>query len=219
MAAHQNIHPTITPATQILDDRGYDWSWAFVYYKPIPGWPGYWAGTDGSIWSRRAHPSSRKPGRWRLMRPHRWGRGYKEGRGHLMVSFCYNNKHTCFYIHQIILFTFVGPRPPGCEACHGNDDSSDNQLSNLRWDTPSANKRDAVRNGSFPLGEKRRNASLTNAQAAEIKAMLRDGIRATDIVRRTGVPYYTIKRIRNGKIYRTIAASDIRYESAEMVTS
>ena len=43
-------------------------------------------------------------------------------------------------VHTVILETFVGPKPPGLCACHGPDfDTSNNALSNLRWDTYSAN--------------------------------------------------------------------------------
>jgi hypothetical protein len=46
------------------------------------------------------------------------------------------------YIHTLVLTAFVGPRPDGKEACHWNDKSYDNRLSNLRWDTRSHNMND-----------------------------------------------------------------------------
>jgi hypothetical protein len=50
-------------------------------------------------------------------------------------------------MHILVLEAFVGPRPAGMEGCHWDDDPTNNHLSNLRWDTRSANARDAVRNG------------------------------------------------------------------------
>lgn len=50
-------------------------------------------------------------------------------------------------VHRLVLEAFVGPCPAGQEACHYNDVPDDNRLENLRWDTPSANKYDCVRNG------------------------------------------------------------------------
>lgn len=50
-------------------------------------------------------------------------------------------------VHSLVLEAFVGPRPEGMQACHWNDDEFDNRLVNLRWDTPSANMYDCVRNG------------------------------------------------------------------------
>ena len=50
-------------------------------------------------------------------------------------------------VHRLVLEAFVGPCPPGMEACHNNDIPSDNRLENLRWDTKSRNAFDAVGNG------------------------------------------------------------------------
>lgn len=60
------------------------------------------------------------------------------------------------YVHRLVLESFVGPCPVGMEACHLNDESSDNRLENLRWDTRSANRLDAVRNGIHPHAKKTR---------------------------------------------------------------
>jgi hypothetical protein len=51
-------------------------------------------------------------------------------------------------VHRLVLEAFVGPCPEGMEACHFDDDSSNNRLDNLRWDTSLANKVDMARNGN-----------------------------------------------------------------------
>jgi hypothetical protein len=51
-------------------------------------------------------------------------------------------------VHRLVLETFVGACPPGMEACHWDDNASNNRLENLRWDTSLANKQDMERNGS-----------------------------------------------------------------------
>jgi len=48
-------------------------------------------------------------------------------------------------VHRIVLEAFVGPRPPGMEACHYNGDACDNRLANLRWDTKMGNVADRRR--------------------------------------------------------------------------
>lgn len=53
-----------------------------------------------------------------------------------------------YYVHSLILETFVGPRPAGMQSCHGPAGPADNHLANLRWDTPSANMFDKQRDGT-----------------------------------------------------------------------
>lgn len=48
-------------------------------------------------------------------------------------------------IHRLVLEAFMGPCPPGMECCHKDLDRSNEALSNLRWDTRSANTLDAVK--------------------------------------------------------------------------
>jgi HNH endonuclease/NUMOD4 motif len=59
-------------------------------------------------------------------------------------------------VHRLLLEAFVGLCPPGLEACHANDIGTDNRLTNLRWDTRSANMLDRVRNGNHNNARKTR---------------------------------------------------------------
>lgn len=51
-------------------------------------------------------------------------------------------------VHSLVLEAFVGPRPNGMECCHRDGDRGNAALSNLRWDTRSANTKDAVAHGT-----------------------------------------------------------------------
>jgi hypothetical protein len=57
-----------------------------------------------------------------------------------------------FFMHVLVLLTFVGKRPKGLVACHNNGNLRDNRLENLRWATPKENVKDAVEHGTFKLG-------------------------------------------------------------------
>jgi len=130
-----------------------------VTYRDIPGVPDYKAGTDGSIWSTRQTGFVRKinPGAaWRRLSVYR--RPY--GARYCVVCFRPepNGKLVCRYVHRLILETFVGPCPPGMLACHGDGDTSNNRLDNLRWDTHSGNAADKTRHGTALAGSKNHRA-------------------------------------------------------------
>jgi hypothetical protein len=144
---------------------GLDWSWTFVWYKEVPDFPGYCAGTNGTVWSKLVNvgQKSRPVGSsWTWLKPMKCGRYrqinlYRDGRR-------YRNS-----VHRIVLETFVGPCPPGMLGLHRNDDSLNSRLSNIVWGTPKDNYADAVRNGGAHQGEKNGLAKLTESAVLEIR--------------------------------------------------
>jgi HNH endonuclease/NUMOD4 motif len=116
-------------------------------WRPVPGYPGYEA-------SDVAGPDLH--GRFRSVDREQNGRIYRgtilatrvSNKGYVLVDLrdAQGRKKTRS-AHTVLLETWVGPRPRGQEACHGNDVSADNRLENLRWDDPPANKEDSFRNG------------------------------------------------------------------------
>lgn len=116
-------------------------------WKPIPGWEGYYSASDmGRI---RSEP--------RVMElPCGQVRAYKgkvlsqyvDPDGRCMVNLKRGHHREGRRVHQLVLEAFIGPRPAGMEVCHWDDDSTNNRLDNLRYDTSLANKRDMARNGN-----------------------------------------------------------------------
>ena len=80
------------------------------------------------------------------------------GTGHRVVSLWKDKRQTKSYVHRLVLEAFVGPAPTGMEACHWDDDPTNNHIDNLRWASRSANGYDRVRNG------KDRNARKVNCK-------------------------------------------------------
>lgn len=63
--------------------------------------------------------------------------------GYWLVQFELNGANYTRLVHQLVLETFVGPRPSaGHEACHGPRGNVCNEVTNLRWDTREANQLD-----------------------------------------------------------------------------
>lgn len=120
-------------------------------WKPIVGYEGlYEVSNKGRVKSLgRPAPSKMTSALYqyqpRVMRPTL----DEQGRPRVQLS-AGDHQRRMVFVHKLVLTAFVGPRPAGLMCCHYNDDSTDNRLANLRWDTPEANYRDAVRNGKLP---------------------------------------------------------------------
>ena len=69
-------------------------------------------------------------------------------KGHLHVSLSRDGERKDFLVHRLVLIAFVGPCPEGMEACHNDGRPANNVVSNLRWDTQSANTFDRVKHGT-----------------------------------------------------------------------
>lgn len=91
-----------------------------------------------------------------------------------------------YFVHSLVLLAFVGPRPDGMQACHGNGDPSDCRLANLRWDTPKGNALDRLRHGTYQFGERNPRAKLSAEQVCEIRATAVQG-GYLDIANRYGI--------------------------------
>ena len=68
--------------------------------------------------------------------------------GYPVVSLSKGGREKTRTIHTLVLSAFVGPRPDDFEACHNNGIRNDARLSNLRWDTRSANQSDKRTHGT-----------------------------------------------------------------------
>jgi len=109
-------------------------------WLPVVGWEDYYAVSDqGRVRRIVGGQGSCKVGRCKTIT-------VSDGRA--VVSLNKPGVQVTRLVHQLVLEAFVGPRPPNMEACHYNDNSLDNRLENLRWDTTANNAKDRVRNGT-----------------------------------------------------------------------
>jgi hypothetical protein len=119
-------------------------------WVPIKGFEGYYEVSDrGRIKSlprdARVSGGGIRRTRERIMRASPNG---KPGREYLYVGLRLPGQVPVKKsVHAAVLEAFVGPCPPGMEACHNNGDSQNNRLDNLRWDTSENNNADKLRHG------------------------------------------------------------------------
>jgi hypothetical protein len=92
-------------------------------------------------------------------------------------------------VHKLVLITFIGPRPPGMEACHNDGKPSNNFLSNLRWDTPKNNQFDSLKHGT------KGSAKLNSEKVIKIRKMASQGYTYAELMNLFLVTRSTISKI------------------------
>lgn len=147
-----------------------------VEYREVPGFPGYRVGADGSVWSRWKQVSYG----WRYGLTYVLGDKWKRlklGRhrlGYATVVLMPGRKNRS--VHRLVLAAFVGPCPPGMQGCHNDGNPANNNLPNLRWDTPKANQHDRKRHGTNLNGSNVANSKLTDDIVRQIHAEYATGM-------------------------------------------
>jgi HNH endonuclease len=145
---------------------------AGVEFRRVKRFPGYAVGDDGSVWSSRH-------GRWKRLKSRLCHKRSPNGERDYYQVALYANEGAYrrdYKVSQLVLETFVGPRPKGMEAMHFPDpDSRNNRRSNLKWGTHSENMAHAVACGTLIhpglQGEASPLATLSEAQVREIHAL------------------------------------------------
>ena len=122
----------------------------------------------------------------------------KDGYLKVNLSSGVGTKAKSMKIHVLVLQAFIGVAPVNKpNGCHKNDIKTDNRLENLYWGTQKENVQDALINKTWPIGEDSCNAKLTNKEVYEIKDLVKNGYKDTEIGNFYGVHAATIWCIRN----------------------
>jgi len=127
-------------------------------WRSVVGYEGlYELSSDGRV---RSIASSTQWSRWRDY----GGRELKQAtkrNGYRQVTLFRKGKGESALVHTLVLEAFVGPRPQGAQACHGDGNRANNLVINLRWDTVKANHSDKIKHGTVLRGEKHGRAKIT----------------------------------------------------------
>lgn len=165
--------------------------------RAIPGFSGYFADSDGAIWSSHR-------GRWgsRYADPHRL-KTKPDKNGYPCVRFWIGKTKTRnMRVHVIIALAFLGPKPAGLVVCHRNDDPTDNRPENLLYATHAENVRQAIERGRMVHGERSHLSKLTEEQAREIKRRLQAGESQAALAREFGIGVSALWALKTGRTWR-----------------
>ena len=134
-----------------------------VDIRVIPSHSNYGVSRDGRVWSY-------KTARWV---------GFVSPEGYHQVDL--DGKH--YSIHNLILETYIGPRPPGALGLHKDDDKDNNNLYNLMWGLSLDNTRQAIRNGKIPSqeGNGPSKSKLSDEEIRSIRLRAKEGEKLTSI--------------------------------------
>lgn len=166
-----------------------------VEYRHVPGFYGYCAGSDGTIWSALIpnKKGRRYADHWSLKK------SWKSQDGYYICSLRGDDgKEYRKLSHTITLLAFVGERPKGYDALHGNGVPNDNRIENLRWGTRKENMEDARRHGTLARREKNGHAKINTLKAKAVVELAAMGWTQRDLGLLMNVSQATISAIVNG---------------------
>lgn len=166
-----------------------------VEYREVFDFPGYWVGSDGTVWSEK------KRGNWIDKSRQSWRQMQLCKRGaYLFVTLVHERKYKTFLVHRLVLLVFQGPPPSDKHlGLHKDDDKENNTPDNLYWGTHQENSNDAKRNGRLTRGEKNGCNRLTEDQAKEVlRLRAEEGIGCRRIAKQLGCHHTTVQAILDG---------------------
>ena len=157
--------------------------------RPLAGWPGCVISDDGRVWKNGVEKtiSIAKT-------------GYK------VVQFWKDRKNYTYSVHRLVLETFVGPCPEGCEALHNDGDRTNARVDNLRWGTRKENVADSIRHGTATVGTNNTQAKLTEVDVRSIRRLSSAGWQPRAIAERFDVTSSTIYNVLSGRTYQGVDA-------------
>jgi hypothetical protein len=119
--------------------------------------------------------------------------------GYHRVCLCVKSMPRKYFVHYLVMMSFVGLRPKGAHVNHKNGITWDNRLENLEYATPDENIRhyfDHLREKKSPF------KVLKESEVFEIREMLLKKITGVDIAKKFNVHKSAIYNIKNKKTWK-----------------
>lgn len=155
--------------------------------RPVEGYEGRYSVTaDGRVWSHIRDA---------------WLRPGGNKTGYLSVILHDGSKRKTMSVHRLVALAWVPNADPVrfIEINHINGCKSANRSDNLEWCSRSTNLKHAYATGLRP--RKRPHGLLSDAQAAEVRALVSAGLRQVDVARRFSVGKHVVNSIVRNRSY------------------
>jgi hypothetical protein len=162
-------------------------------WRPVPGYEGIYAVSDGGRVMRVASASGTQAGHVLV--------GGITSSGYLGVTLMKTGQQRTEHVHVLVCRAFWGDRPSeDHEVRHLNGHRIDNRAVNLAWATHAENSADMRAHGTSQWGGKNCKAKLNQGQVAEIRALWATGEHTQlQLAERFGVQNTQISHIVRGK--------------------
>ena len=178
-------------------------------WKPIPDFPEYEISNYGrvrSYWHKPMKGSGGRPiiiGTPTIITPVITSTN-RSKQGYFFIPLRKDGKRCNCYIHRLVLLSFIGPAPKGYVCCHNDNNSLNNKLENLRWDTPKNNALDRHKNDVYNSGQHNGMSKLKDFQVINIKHNLINHFSIQDIAKIYNVSVSAIRGIISGRRWKYI---------------
>lgn len=174
----------------------------YVEGELIPRFPDYLITKSGNVYSNRCK-------KWRKLKPSSNIDGYK------VVYVRNDSEEKKFFVHHLVLITFVEERRIGMECRHLDGTRDNNKLENLKWGTKSENERDKILHGTNNRGQE---PSLSKDEISQIFALREIPLSMKEISQRMGISKALVsitlnKRNPMGIKSSSLKMNDVNYQS------
>ncbi len=161
-------------------------------WRPVAGFDGYEVSSLGRVRSWRGQAGTRRSTpRLRALCVDK--DGY-----HKVGLENHERRQVMFFVHNLVLEAFKGPRPEGMQCRHMDGSKTNNVPANLEWGTPLENSRDKRVHGTQCRG---RQIYLAKCDEEMVRAIrVADG-GIKDIARRFGISVANVYKIRSRQLW------------------
>ena len=174
-------------------------------WKDVPGYEGYYQASDKGRIKSVARIVTVPRNKWGQQGQRKVNEAVMalqtDLRKRVFVALRRNGVAKRFTVASLVAATFIGPRPKGLLVLHGDGDSTNNCVSNLRYGDHCDNSEDARQHGTMTQGEKQWLAKLT---ADEVKFIRLTKLSGVYLAEQYGVTPACISAIKQRKNWKHV---------------